>query len=331
MQISVVVPVRNEESTIASLIDSLLAQTLQPSEIIITDGGSTDGTIEVIERLVANGAPIRLIRENRSLPGRSRNVGARNARFDWLAFIDAGNVAEPNWLERLAQNVSNGSVDVVYGSYEPIIDTFFKECATIAYVPPLIQIQHGSVRPRSIVSALMRRSVWESVNGFPEHLRSAEDLLFMREIERGGFRTKREPAAIVHWQIQPTLWRTLKRFVEYSRNNIRAGLWREWQATIFFRYGLLLALCIPAIFLGWRWLLIPVAGSVVFLIARAVQSIRRNRIQYPASLVHNLARLFWLMPIIAAIDAAAIAGSLKWLTTDTFRSKHTSVPNEAQR
>ena len=177
----------------------------------------------------------------------------------------------------------------------------------------------------------MRRSVWESVNGFPEHLRSAEDLLFMREIERGGFRTKREPAAIVHWQIQPTLWRTLKRFVEYSRNNIRAGLWREWQATIFFRYGLLLALCIPAIFLGWRWLLIPVAGSVVFLIARAVQSIRRNRIQYPASLVHNLARLFWLMPIIAAIDAAAIAGSLKWLTTDTFRSKHTSVPNEAQR
>jgi glycosyltransferase involved in cell wall biosynthesis len=303
------------------LVESLLAQTLKPSEILIADGGSTDRTVEVVERLIAKGDPVRLVRERRSLPGRSRNVGARNARFDWIAFTDAGNVAEPNWLENLARNLSNGSVDVVYGSYEPVIDTFFKECAAIAYVPPLLPTENGDVRPTSIVSALMRRRVWESVNGFPEDLRSAEDLLFMRAVERAGFRIKREPAAIVHWQIQPTLWRTFKRFTEYSRNNIRAGLWREWQAAIFLRYGLLLLFCLPAIFLGWRWLLIPIATLVSLLLARAVHAIRRNQIQYPAAPVHNLARLCWLVPIVAVIDAAAILGSLKWLMADAFRSK----------
>ena len=44
------------------------------------------------------------------------------------------------------------------------------------------------MRPRFIASALMRRRVWETVGGFPEHLRSAEDLLFMNQVDEANFR-----------------------------------------------------------------------------------------------------------------------------------------------
>src|SRR6266699_6061918 len=176
MEISVVVPVRNEESSIRNLLEGLLSQTLRPNEIVITDGGSNDETTKIIEQFVRDGAPVRLIREQQALPGRGRNLGAERANNQWIAFTDAGNKPAPQWLAALAQRVDdNPSVDVVFGSYEPVIDSFFKECAAIAYVPPPIQSDDGFVRPPSIVSALMRRDVWRAAGGFPEDLHSAED------------------------------------------------------------------------------------------------------------------------------------------------------------
>src|SRR5712692_8549123 len=99
IEVSVVVPVRNEEDSIHALLDGLLNQTLAPKEIIITDGGSTDATIRIIQEFIEQGAPIELFREQDSMPGRARNVGANHATCDWIAFIDAGTIPAPNWLE----------------------------------------------------------------------------------------------------------------------------------------------------------------------------------------------------------------------------------------
>jgi len=326
IKISVVVPVRNEEESVRALIGGLIAQTLPPAEIVITDGGSTDSTTDVIEEFITNGAPVTLIREQASLPGRARNIAARHCRNDWIAFTDAGNRLAPGWLASLAEKVGNdATTDVVYGVYEPVVDTFFKECAAIAYVPPKSATPDGWVRPRSIVSALMRRHVWATVGGFPEHLRSAEDLLFMNKIEAAGFRVARAPTALVHWEIQPTLWRTFKRFVVYSRNNLRAGLWRQWQAAIFRRYLLIGITAIPAIFFGIRWLAIPLILWLALMLGRGVKALRQNRQTYPAGPVRNAFRLLLLMPIIFALDLAAFAGTLWWFVFDKLHLSHNEI------
>jgi glycosyltransferase involved in cell wall biosynthesis len=317
LQISVVVPVRNEEDSVRLLIEGLLAQTLSPREIVITDGGSVDATREIIEEFISRGAPVRLIREPDSMPGRARNIGVKHAQCDWIAFTDAGIRPEPDWLAGLARKVDDlADVDVVYGSFAPIVDTFFKECAAIAYLPPPVEIDGAFLRSRSIASALMRREVWAAVGGFPEDLRSAEDLLFMQRIEAHGFREQRAPEAMVHWNIQPNLWRTFKRFVAYARNNIRAGLWRQWQAAIFVRYALLAVITLPVIVFGARSLIIPVGFWLGLLVARALKALRLNRKVYPAGLGRNLLRLFVLLPIIASLDLAAFVGSLNWLLLD---------------
>ena len=320
IEISVVIPVRNEEDSVRALLEGLLSQTLPPTEIVITDSGSIDATSDIIEEIINSGAPIKLIREKEGLPGRGRNVAVAHSRCDWIAFIDAGNTPAPNWLAGLAQKVSDSSaVDVVYGTYEPVVDSFFKECAAIAYVPPPFASDGGFVRPCSIVSALMRRKVWETAGGFPEHLRSAEDLLFMRRVEQAKFNIVRTSGAIVYWNIQPNLWRTFKRFVAYARNNIRAGLFAEWQAPIFLRYALIAASIVPAFFLSSRWLFVPLVLWLLFMILRATKALRRNRQSYPASHARNLARLCLLIPIIATLDAAAFIGSINWLLGDKLR------------
>lgn len=331
IKISVVVPVRDEEESIRVLLEGLLSQTLPPNEIVITDGGSIDATREIIEEFISSGAPVRLIRQQAALPGRGRNVGVEHSQGEWVAFTDGGNRPEPDWLANLAAKVGDNScVDVVYGSYEPVIDSFFRECAAIAYVPPPVEVDGMLTRSRFIASALMRRRVWEEVGGFPEHLRSGEDLLFMRKIDRKGFRTLPAPRAVVHWSIQPNLWRTFKRFTSYARSNIRAGLWRQWQAAIFLRYALFALLCVPAIFVGPRWFLVALIFWFAFSMTRAAKALRENRRAFPAGIGRNVLRLFALMPILTTLDAAAFVGSINWLLGDKLHLKGTRRNDDPQ-
>jgi glycosyltransferase involved in cell wall biosynthesis len=317
MKVSIVVPVRDEEHSIRELLDSLLAQTRPPDEIVITDGGSVDATPQIIEEYIRRGAPVRLIRAGAALPGRGRNLGAAQASHEWLAFTDAGIRLANNWLESLTSRAeADDSIDVVYGSWNPVTNTFFKQCAAIAYVPPP---SHNGTRPRFIASTLLRREAWQKVKGFPEDLRSAEDLIFMDRVENAGYRHVFEPRAQVHWDLRPTLWSTFKRFIVYSRNNIRAGLFRQWQSTILFRYGVLALIIIAALIIEPGWIWFPIAAWLLMLAARAAVSIRRNRVCYPASLLQNLARGMMVMSLLAVLDAAAIIGSIQWLLLDCFR------------
>ena len=220
-------------------------------------------------------------------------------------------------MEQLALPAhADEDVDVVYGTYEPVVDTLFKQCVAIATVSPPQEFGGKQVRPRSIVSALMKRSVWQQVGGFPEELRSAEDILFMNKIEQADFRIAHAPEALVHWQLQATPWRTFKRFVTYARNNMRAGLWRQWQAAIFKRYALLIASVLPVFWFGVRWLLATLLLWLLILAARAGVAIWRNRVCYPTGLFKNVVRLLILIPLIAMLDAATITGTLQWAVKD---------------
>src|SRR5436190_19828103 len=130
MKVSVVIPVRDEENSIRELLDSLLAQTRPPDEIVITDGGSVDATPQIIEEYINKGAPVRLIRAGAALPGRGRNLGAAQASHEWLGFTDAGIRLANHWLETLvATAAADQSVDVVYSKWAPVTYRLFNWCA----------------------------------------------------------------------------------------------------------------------------------------------------------------------------------------------------------
>src|SRR5213083_3063213 len=83
--VSVIVPVRNEESSISDVIQSLLAQSSPPQEIIFVDGGSSDKTREIIRECLNDEDPLRLIEDPDAYPGRARNLGIQQATTEWIA------------------------------------------------------------------------------------------------------------------------------------------------------------------------------------------------------------------------------------------------------
>jgi len=315
MKITVVVPVRNEEHSIRLLLQGLLEQTLAPAEIVIVDGGSTDATQQIVTEQSRQHSHVHLIRETDALPGKGRNVGAAFASNDWLAFIDAGVSPAKDWLARLAEAViSNPQADVVYGSWEPVTDTFFKECAAIAYgYVPTDKVDDRFIQSRAVFSSLLRRSVWLSVRGFSEELRSAEDLLFMKRIDDAGFKVSYAPQALVRWNMPPTLWRTFRRCVTYSRHNMLAGLWKQWQASVLARYVLLIIFAVILFGLTRWWPIVTVGLLLLMLSARAIVALWRNRFRYPGGVVRNSGRVLFLVPLLATLDAATISGVAAWL------------------
>ena len=329
MKVSVIVPVRDEEDSIRELLDSLLAQTRPPDEIVITDGGSVDATPQIIEDYRLRGAPVKLIRAGAALPGRGRNLAAAEAKFEWLAFTDGGIRLAKDWLEALvAKAGEDEATDIVYGHVEPVTDTFFTECAAIAYVPPPKPQEDVIARPRFIASSLLRRDAWAKVKGFPENLRSAEDLIFMERLEKAGYRAVFEPRAQVYWRLRSALNSTFKRFLVYSLNNIRAGLFNQWQKRILFRYALLLAAFIGVLIIEPSWFWLPLVLWVLMLVARSIVSIWRNRKCYPAGFLRNVRRGGMVIAILAVLDAAAIIGWVQWLFLDVFRGAR-KTPVEA--
>ncbi len=320
MKISVVIPVRNEAESIRALLDALLNQSLLPDEILITDGGSSDATPAIVQEYAQGNATVRLFREAMALPGRGRNVAAAHASHEWLAFIDAGVVPAKDWLAQLAECAKRDpNADAVFGAWEPVTDTLFTECAAIAYAyVPNRENDEEVKQSRAIFSSLVRRSVWKSVGGFAEHLRSAEDHLFINKIEEQGFTISCAPAALVSWSLQPTFGLTFRRFVTYSRNNLLAGLGKEWQAAIMIRYAvvLLIALVVAA-FTRW-WPILTLVVLLLLLVTRAIAALWRNRQTFPAGLGRNVGRLFMLIPLLAVLDAATILGTVDWIIRDKF-------------
>jgi glycosyltransferase involved in cell wall biosynthesis len=321
MRISVIVPVRDEEKSIRKLLDGLLQQSRPADEIVITDGGSSDATPQIIAEYIQHHPEVRLIREPKALPGRGRNVAVTAASCEWLAFIDAGVVPAVDWLDQLVDcAATDPNIDVVYGTWEPVTDTFFKECAAIAYAYVPNRENYEEVkRSRALFSSLMRRSVWKDVGGFSEELRSAEDLLFVNKIDEKAFEVRYTPSALVRWSMQPTFRLTFARFVVYSRNNLSAGLWKEWQATIFTRWAVVVLMAIGLLFVTRWWALITLVLLLMMYLTRAVVALVRNRHTYPAGPGRNLKRLLILVPLLITLDAATIAGTFNWLLREKLR------------
>ncbi len=96
VRVSIVIPTYNREDLVAAAIDSALAQTHVPCEVIVVDDGSTDRTAEVLARYAGRIVAIR--QENTGLAG-ARNTGIRAATGEFVGFLDSDDLWEPRLVE----------------------------------------------------------------------------------------------------------------------------------------------------------------------------------------------------------------------------------------
>lgn len=221
-RISVVIPAYNAAGTVKATLDSLFAQTVTPSEIIVVDDGSRDATREVLE---AYRDRVTLLFQTNSGPSATRNRGVREAHGDWVAFCDADDVWHPEKLQVLTRVLAQCRDDLVFHDFWTIVDdrvveprathsagTMFPIFREVAVSIPEILPDHRRVDTGTTAfpivdtwsgqpfrwlivgnflmpsTVAMRRSSFLAAGGFDPEFRYAEDTeFFLRFGKQAGF------------------------------------------------------------------------------------------------------------------------------------------------
>jgi hypothetical protein len=270
--------------------------------------------------------PAYLISVEEALPGRGRNLAIQQARHDWLACIDAGIVPNRDWLQRLLEiAAANPQAGVIYGACQPATPTFFTECAAIVYAP-----RPGLLVP-FIASTLLHRSAWEAAGGFREDLRSGEDLLFFKALEKAGVTRAYCPDAMVTWELASTWKAIFRRFSVYSRHAMKAGLGGEWQSAVTRFY----TVCCCLLLLGLTWSPWVCVLPLLLLFVRAEKRIYLWHHQAPAAVrwreMLNPLRVLLVWSINTWIDLAMFYGMLCWWWQDYLKRNSASLSESGSK
>lgn len=220
-EISVVVPVRDGASSLPRLLESLMAQDLDEGryEVIVVDNASRDGSGGLAAsrgaRVVAERVP------NRS---RARNAGAREARADLLAFIDADCTASKQWLS--AMLACRGSSPLVAGPVEIETHTPPNAIERFERFWRFDQESWVSQGWAATANLMAERSAFEAIDGFDtEYPHIGEDVDFCIRAGRAGLSLGFCQSALVHHGAEREFGPVIRRafFHGYSSAQV---LWR---------------------------------------------------------------------------------------------------------
>lgn len=237
VRISFIATVFNEEKTILSLLKSLESQTLPPSEVIITDGGSTDMTLSLIKDFQkASKLKIKFIeaKGNRSI---GRNVAIKNVLSEIIVCSDAGCILDKDWIKNIVKPFEDGA-DVVAGYYKGKYKNIFQKCMI-----PYALVMSDRVNPNNFLPATrsmaFKKSIWEKLRGFDTKLSNNEDYAFARKIKENGFKIHFAKNAIVYWLPPGSFKKAFIMFYRFAKGDSEAKILRPKVAFIFVRYVLL--------------------------------------------------------------------------------------------
>ena len=116
MKVSVIIPTLNEEKCIGECLEGLKRGTKQPDEVIISDGMSTDKTVEIAE---AYGAKVVLNEKKHAAGG--RNAGIKASQGDIIVFLDADCIPDENWLFEICKAFEEDDIDGLGTYIEPAV------------------------------------------------------------------------------------------------------------------------------------------------------------------------------------------------------------------
>jgi glycosyltransferase involved in cell wall biosynthesis len=254
MKVSVICTVLNEGQAIQKLLDSLVEQTRPPDEMIFVDGGSTDGTVAILEEYAATRQlPLRVMVEPGANISRGRNIAIETAAGPIIASTDAGVRLDPSWLEELLKPYqATPPPAVVSGFFVADPQTAFEVAMGATVLPALADVNPVTFLPSSRSIAFLKSS-WQAAGRYPEWLDFCEDLIFDFRLRDAVGPFAFASKAVVYFRPRRTLRAFFKQYYQYARGDGKADLWRKRHAIRYLTYLAALPLLLVLTFRGSPW------------------------------------------------------------------------------
>ena len=278
--VSVVVPCRNERTHVGALIEALRRQQVPPGEIVVVDGGSTDGTSDVLRRVQYSDHSVGvkvLIRQDATIP-EAVNAAVREARGEVIVRLDAHSEPSEIYIARALERLAEDRAGVVGGVWHvaPGADTATAAAIARAASHPLgagdaaYRIGRHLTDPADVDTVpfgCFRRDVWERLGGLDESLLANEDYEFNYRVRQAGLRVILDPGIHCTYFARPTLGALATQYFRYGwwkvqmlRKHPESLRWRQAVPALFVAALVLLA----ALGVAWwpAWLLLTAQVGV---------------------------------------------------------------------
>ena len=192
--ISIVIPLYNKEKQIANTLQSVFKQTFQDFEIVVVDDGSTDNSVEEVEKF--DDSRIRLIYQTNAGVSAARNRGIEEARGELIAFLDADDEWKPEYLATQYGLYQKYPECSVYACNYEFRDSKGNVTPTIIRKLPFegedgilsnyFEVASCSHPPLWTSAVVVKKLVIQAVRGFPIGIKSGEDLLTWARLAVSG-------------------------------------------------------------------------------------------------------------------------------------------------
>ena len=259
--IDVICTVKNEFSNIKLLISDLNKQTEAPNHIVIVDGGSNDGTYELLIDLVRNNNKFLIIRDDRGIDenktigpiARGRNIAIKACSSDFILMADAGCRYHENWI-RSYKNKININESLYSGGSKLSFKSTDIDLAAAPLLGFDLPSEGYSAKPSgSCRSLCVSRSLYNKIGGFKEIFKTGEDTDFISRAKRiAKMISVQEGAAI--YTPNYTLPDACKRLISYAYGD---GMYFQSKRRF-------LKMSLRVLFQMTSFILIFIAGHMIF-------------------------------------------------------------------
>lgn len=249
--ISVMMPCHNGAKFLDATIRSIRAQTYPHWELVFVDDGSTDNTLELINRHAAEDARIRVFAMPHGGRGRARNTCIEQVRGQFVAVCDADDISFPErFAKQLAYLEAHPEIGVLGSGWVPFvhaIDEAGKPAAGFPATPHAIghEFSRGKMRFHN-ATAMLRASLFQRFGAYNVELRRAQDYEFYSRLSQAGILFAALPEALLYYRQEgkiPSLYyfRENGMFMSYADQVLsgKAELFSEFAGSLRGRFWFL--------------------------------------------------------------------------------------------
>lgn len=199
--VSVVIPSRNESKRITPCIESMKSQTYPKLEVLIVDD-STDDTVDVIKNIVKGDKRFRIIKEEKLEGGwvgkpHALQQGSREAKGNWLLFIDADTIHDPDTITSAVKHAVKEKLDMLSILSELVCKSFWEKIiqpiptGLLIFISPLAKVNDPKSKNAFALGPfiLIKKTVFNKIGGYEKiRGRIADDVEMAQLLKNSGFR-----------------------------------------------------------------------------------------------------------------------------------------------
>lgn len=226
MKMSVIIPCLNAADTIARQLEALVRQQWsEPWEVIVSDNGSTDGSMNVVKRYENRLPNLRIVNaSDKRGQAHARNVGATIASGESLVFCDADDEVSSGWIAEMGEALSRWDFVACCVDFKKLSPAWMTKTVVYGQTSGLQPIGELSYLPHAGGGTLgVKRAIHETVGGFDESFALCEDTDYCWRIQLKGFDLHFVPEAVVHVSIKDSI----------MGNYRQAVGWGEYRALLY--------------------------------------------------------------------------------------------------